>query len=313
MRHASYRMGYCKLGRCNISKTCRLKMCRQKMSPKMCRQKMLPKMCDLNTLFFVYDKVMDTQHWGPSGWKLLHTLAYAYEKKYEREYRRLFTSLQYILPCIYCRRSYAEFISIHPIRLESRKSLTMWIYTIHNCVNDKLRKQGYSIPSDPSLYEVDEMYLDAPPVRGLIGKEFLYCILFNYHLGISARRQAGYLAFFKALACIWPNRRTREKIMEFMETYPLADVFDRVDSDQSICPLKRWGHQLEKCIVTHCCTYKKRCELIERFRVHKCTGGTCRAGSRSGVSSPRDEFATKSRSGVSSPRDEFATKSRSRV
>jgi len=222
---------------------------------------------------------MDTQHWGPSGWKLLHVIAYAYDIAHEKEYRRLFTSLQYILPCIYCRRSYAAFLDANPIQLASRRDFTRWLYTIHNCVNDKLRKQGYPIPPDPSLRDVDKMYTDTS-VRGLVGKEFLYCILFNYHLGLSARRQKGYLQFFNALAAIWPNERTRDKIQEYMQNYPLEEVMEKVEHDQSICPLKKWGHALELCVNKGCCSYKKRCDIIERFRVKKCSGGTCRAGSR---------------------------------
>ena len=123
---------------------------------------------------------MDTRFWGRDGWKLLHSIAYSYNEvmnevmnkvmnevmnevmndKFDvKYYKTFFKSIQYVLPCIYCRRSYKKYITEHPFPKElTQKELTRWLYTIHNCVNDKLSKQEYAIESDPSLKEVDEYY-----------------------------------------------------------------------------------------------------------------------------------------------------------
>ena len=54
---------------------------------------------------------MDTKFWGKDGWKFLHSIAYSYDEKNSYFYKKLFNSLQYILPCIYCRRSFKKYIN----------------------------------------------------------------------------------------------------------------------------------------------------------------------------------------------------------
>jgi hypothetical protein len=96
---------------------------------------------------------MDTSFWGKDGWKLLHSISYKSHEileknpEYLRYYKSFFKSIQYILPCIYCRRSFKKYITEIPFELP----LSDWLYKIHNCVNEKLRKQGYKIEKDPSL------------------------------------------------------------------------------------------------------------------------------------------------------------------
>ena len=91
---------------------------------------------------------MDTRFWGPSGWKILHIITYGYPTnptvEDKQHYGLFFNSLKYILPCKYCRNSLTKFYKQIPIEenLESRDTLTLWIYNIHNKVNNKLRKQG---------------------------------------------------------------------------------------------------------------------------------------------------------------------------
>jgi len=96
---------------------------------------------------------MNTRFWGPGAWEFLHTITFNYpeliDEKDEdhierRKYtKRLFLDLQYTLPCKYCRQSFKEFLKQEPLEpnLKSRADLTMWLYRVHNLVNDKLRKQ----------------------------------------------------------------------------------------------------------------------------------------------------------------------------
>lgn len=96
---------------------------------------------------------MDTKFWGPSGWTFLHTITFNYPlsidsknkhhistKKYIKQ---LFENLKFTLPCKYCRESFALFLKRLPINkyLGGRADLTWWLYSIHNMVNEKLRKQ----------------------------------------------------------------------------------------------------------------------------------------------------------------------------
>jgi hypothetical protein len=118
---------------------------------------------------------MDTKKWGPGGWVFLHTIAFNYPEEPTNEikmyYLNFFKSIGYVLPCIYCRNSFIQFIDKHPIEpyLGSRYQVAYWLYMIHNMVNEKLRKQeaermqkGEFIlkltPPDPSFEEVCKKY-----------------------------------------------------------------------------------------------------------------------------------------------------------
>lgn len=108
---------------------------------------------------------LKTKEWGPGTWRFLHSVAYGYPVKIDmdneehiqrKEFTKLlFKSLGYTLPCIYCRDSYRKFFNEHNIsnHLDSRRSLTKWVYDLHNMVNKKLNVKSY-----PTLEEVDKKY-----------------------------------------------------------------------------------------------------------------------------------------------------------
>ena len=96
---------------------------------------------------------MNTKQWGPSAWKFLHVVTFNYPEKIDlsdedhvermKYTKQLFENLPYTLPCKYCRESFKKFLKRLPIdkHLKTRTALTMWLYKIHNMVNEKLRKQ----------------------------------------------------------------------------------------------------------------------------------------------------------------------------
>lgn len=108
---------------------------------------------------------MDTRFWGPSGWKLLHHIAFSYRPTPENtlRYATFLDTLPYILPCKFCRASLTDYYREHPYALEhSRVSPTLnmskWMVTIHNCVNDKLRAQGLHPSPNPTYPQVKRQY-----------------------------------------------------------------------------------------------------------------------------------------------------------
>jgi len=105
---------------------------------------------------------MNTKDWGPKMWYSLHTIAYNYEPTPEnrKHYKQFYVSLKDMLPCKYCRQSWKDFLTELPIDkfLDSKKSMTFWIYLMHNKVNKKLRDQGNPIPKDPSYEEICKKY-----------------------------------------------------------------------------------------------------------------------------------------------------------
>jgi len=105
---------------------------------------------------------MDTKKWGPSGWVFLHAIAENYDPAIHdtQSFKRFFTDVGGVLPCIHCRNSYQEFSQELPIDdyLKTPGGLAEWIYLIHNKVNKKLRDQGLPVGSDPSLESVNKKY-----------------------------------------------------------------------------------------------------------------------------------------------------------
>lgn len=112
---------------------------------------------------------MDTRFWGPSGWKFLHLITFCYDADYPTNaeaaaFGQFFETLPYILPCKFCRSSLTDYYRQHPFlttfKVFDRKlDMRKWMYDIHNCVNDKLRKQGLNPSPNPTFKKVEETYL----------------------------------------------------------------------------------------------------------------------------------------------------------
>jgi hypothetical protein len=111
---------------------------------------------------------MDTRFWGPSGWKMLHliTFDYKYSPTSVITYSQFFDSIPYILPCKFCRASLTDYYRQYPFKIskcnqdsiDPKLDLKKWMYNIHNCVNDKLRKQGLNPNLNPKFSDVKVFY-----------------------------------------------------------------------------------------------------------------------------------------------------------
>ena len=103
---------------------------------------------------------MDTRYWGPSGWKLLHSIAFNYNKDKKEYYKIFFYNIAFVLPCKFCRKSYSEYITELPIEdsLNSKENFTKWLWKIHNKVNDKLRSQGLCKDENQDFSFVKKIY-----------------------------------------------------------------------------------------------------------------------------------------------------------
>ena len=150
---------------------------------------------------------MNTTFWGPSGWEFLHTLTFIYPEKpsYNDKVKmqHFMNTINYILPCKYCRISFTKYSQSLPINdyLESREQIVAWLYKIHNKVNKKLRKQGFCKYDNPELSTVKDKYKtilehiyslckknnnkndniqDSINYICNLGRDFLGSIVFNY-------------------------------------------------------------------------------------------------------------------------------------
>lgn len=125
---------------------------------------------------------MDTRFWGPSGWRLLHLVAFAAPSLSPTAVHDFFTLLPYVLPCKFCRASLTDYISVDPVP-NKIDDYAHWLYRIHNRVNGKLREQKLLKTPDPKWDEIEKRYKDwlsAPCVkRRMVGWDFLFSVAYT--------------------------------------------------------------------------------------------------------------------------------------
>lgn len=119
--------------------------------------------------------------WGPFFWTSLHVAASQYSLTPTEEERKGFTSffesLVYVLPCKKCRNDYSEILKYSPVypHTLSRTDLSVWVWRLHNTVNQKLGRplfffsfvhQKYRV--DSGSHNINEMVLVSPKPETII-------------------------------------------------------------------------------------------------------------------------------------------------
>lgn len=171
---------------------------------------------------------MDTKYWGPSGWIMLHTLSMNHPrdvktlvaKKQAKHLKNIFMALPDILPCIYCRESLHLFYQQHPYPEDPYKprAVFRWFYTIHNCVNDKLRHQGIRFAPNPSYADVKQKYLERKTHNNRYLMDYSWDFLYSLAMDYSPDRKTSMLSFLRSLSYVVPHAPTRRKMILFF--YP---------------------------------------------------------------------------------------------
>jgi hypothetical protein len=90
-----------------------------------------------------------TSVWGPAIWHSLHTMSFNYpvnptpeDKKHYRDY---IISLQYVLPCKYCRINLKKNFRHMPLKMsdmKNRDTFSRYIYNLHELINKMLDKKS---------------------------------------------------------------------------------------------------------------------------------------------------------------------------
>lgn len=88
--------------------------------------------------------VKDPAIWGTPLWDILHYITFNYcpITQSEHVYRLFMYHLPNLMPCRKCVEHYKVYITNHPIRLESKESLSKWLVKIHNLVNINKKKKS---------------------------------------------------------------------------------------------------------------------------------------------------------------------------
>jgi hypothetical protein len=110
--------------------------------------------------------------WGPIFWATFHLTSMSYpdaptyaEKRAAKEF---FNSMAHLLPCPVCREHFKEILSAMPVEtwLDDRRSLTEWVWMLHNRVNVRLGKAEITQAEFVERYkEMAERGLPIPPAN----------------------------------------------------------------------------------------------------------------------------------------------------
>lgn len=80
--------------------------------------------------------------WGPSGWKFLHYVTFAYNPRYLKKYLSFFRLLPYVLPCSECGRHFQkELLTLRRSHMRNATTFSKWLVDVHNRVNRRLHKK----------------------------------------------------------------------------------------------------------------------------------------------------------------------------
>lgn len=84
---------------------------------------------------------IDPYVWGPPLWDILFSFAYRVPVDRVPHLLTLLDALRSLLPCKYCRVSYAEFCArLPPVGLRRGEDVAQWLWTCKDTVNRKLEK-----------------------------------------------------------------------------------------------------------------------------------------------------------------------------
>ena len=215
---------------------------------------------------------MDTRIWGPGGWKLLHSIAEDTTTTLRWKIK-LTKTLHKILPCVYCRDSFAIYEKQLGLNMDC-DDFSKTMYRIHNKVNLKLEKQGYVVRRASSYQSVQKRYqtlnqrLESTNCDDL-GYLFIGCVVFNYpSTNPSKELSKQYASFFQALSRTYPVRSVRRILKAYHKENPIEG------SLKSRSSLIKW---FSKYPIKRINTLKKR-ELIDLFDSFRagCSTKSCR-------------------------------------
>jgi hypothetical protein len=187
---------------------------------------------------------MDTRFWGPSGWKLLHTITFAYKVSDKVAVKEFFQMLPYVLPCKYCRTSLAGYMDTYPLEgaLESRETLTLWLWKIHNEVNAKLRNQHLVKTSDPPFEAVQKYYKQFIALgcsrTEFPGWDFLFSVADLHPYSMSARKSVPMPGAPPCETMATFEEKNKWNCLKPEERLPLYNAFWR--SIGLVLPFKEW-------------------------------------------------------------------------
>ncbi len=123
--------------------------------------------------------------WGPSGWIFLHSVSFGYPDQPTQQdkdhYKSFFENISHVLPCSACRDSYKKHIASGSCQItdtifESNRTLTEWLYNLHNKVNEHLQVT-FNLTYDDLVARYDNFRIDCKKCTGVLPNDPNYKII----------------------------------------------------------------------------------------------------------------------------------------
>ena len=106
--------------------------------------------------------MLNKTEWGNATWDMLHSISFKYpydpSKEEQNAFISLIKSLQYLLPCVYCKEHWTKFLSEnlkdneHNIAKNKRSASEFLVYA-HNHVNTQLGKPTFTYTQAEAKYD----------------------------------------------------------------------------------------------------------------------------------------------------------------
>ena len=94
-------------------------------------------------------KSISPQHWGPSGWSILHRISFYLSLRDIDDVIHFFQTLQHVLPCTKCRRNISTHLNCLPIP-DAVGDVPKWVWKLHTRISKSIKKD-YTPPSWSSV------------------------------------------------------------------------------------------------------------------------------------------------------------------
>lgn len=165
---------------------------------------------------------MDVSFWGPSGWQLFHLISMTIGGLKEK--KELFSTLDEVLPCKYCRQSAKEFLEDPP-----SNNIALWLYEFHDKVNNKLHQQHLENPKIPDPIKSPKFELIIKKYQEILkersiqypGREFLLSMALNFDKKSHKKHEQ----FWNMLLKLYPYYELRKKLFKPDFNHYFRDVY----------------------------------------------------------------------------------------
>lgn len=202
---------------------------------------------------------MDTNIWGPLMWNLIHDVCHSYDvtmkhlplttqgteqKKELRSHIQTFIlSLQYVLPCVWCRKHFREYLAQNSFLQDPSFEALRWSHFQHDLVNQSLNKPLYH----NGMYGFETLLKKIQTYGTLTDVDKLFTLFGILAVNLpnkpndmtSEQKMKGYAQFFNSLSVLLSTSIIESKnnllytIGLFMKEYPMSEL--NIESNMSLC------------------------------------------------------------------------------